>query len=68
MIELRLQRVQALGVEVISLKDFPEERLDAIQTLIDRRRVPIRSRAIALVERARRAFRRGTTATHGEGF
>jgi hypothetical protein len=67
MIELRLQRVQALGVEVIRLHDFPEERLDAIQTLIDRR-VAIRSRAIALVERARRAFRRGTTATHGEGF
>ena len=68
MIELRLQRVQALGVEVIRLQDLPKERLDAIQALIDRRCVAIRIRATALVERTRRDFRRGTTATHGEGF
>jgi hypothetical protein len=68
MIERRLQRVQALGVDVARLQDFPEERLDAIQALIDRRRVAIGSDPLALIERARRKFRRGATATHGKGF
>ena len=68
MIELRLQRVQALGVDVARLQDFAEERLDALQALIDRRRVAIGSDPLALIERARQEFRRGATATHGKGF
>jgi len=37
MIELRLQRVQAFGVDLDVLQDFAEKRLDAIQPLIDAR-------------------------------
>jgi hypothetical protein len=35
-VELRLQRSQAFTVDVNGLKDFPEQRLDALESLVDR--------------------------------
>ena len=67
MIELRLQRVQALAVDVDRLPDFTEQSLDLIEALIEHR-IVIGLGPVALIERTRCGVRRGATATHGKGF